>query len=93
MQFSTGIKVLRMISRHNGASLYEIASELDVSYRKARGIVKALNSEFDVYSLDCNATDPRNERYFLGYEDKLECILLSCGLRDCDDDFDPNYWA
>ena len=93
MQFSTGIKVLRMIGRPHGASLYEIASALDVSYRKARGIVKALGCEFDVYTLDCYATDPRDERYFLGYEDKLESGILSCSRHDCDDVFDPDYWA
>ena len=94
MQFSTGVKVLRMIGRPHGASLYEIASTLDVSYRKARGIVKALGSEFDVYTLDCYAADPRDERYFLGYKNELEKCILSSGRRDCSDDFfDPDYLA
>ncbi len=76
MSFETGITVLRMIGRPCGASLYEIATALDISYTKARNIMNALNKEFEISILDAQAINPRYERYFLGFNDNLGSQLL-----------------
>ena len=78
MKFETGIKALKMIARPCGAAVYELAVALELSIKKTREVLMAINKEFDIYAVDSMSSNPRYERYFLGLREEYESQIISC---------------
>lgn len=70
MEFEKGIKALRLMSRTRGASVYEIADDLEISVRHARDIVRDISCDFCVYDGPDNFY-PRRIRYYLSRDDEF----------------------
>ncbi len=71
MDFFIGMEAMKLMSRQRGASLYELAEELDVSLRYARDVVDTVDLVQSVYERTGDYLYPRRKRYYLHSTDEF----------------------